>query len=223
MKIYLKYNEIEKTIPNGTYQDACDLLELMDRINPEEYDLQLEDDDLSWLQLFMVDGNIMVASAKRVDNDQLQQKFSAENYSATRVRDLLVEDFFNGERDFPYVEWNANNVDYLPINTSSGVGLNNTQEAVKAAKGGCYVATAVYGSYDCPQVWTLRRFRDNTLATTWYGRAFIRTYYAISPTIVKWFGNTNWFKGFWKGKLDQMVAALNAKGVEDTPYKDRNW
>ena len=32
--------------------------------------------------------------------------------------------------------------------------------------GGCYVATCVYGSYDCPQVWTLRRFRDNTLAET---------------------------------------------------------
>ena len=54
---------------------------------------------------------------------------------------------------------------------------------------GCYVATAVYGSYDCPQVWTLRRFRDYTLAETWYGRAFIRAYYAVSPTLVKWFGS----------------------------------
>lgn len=89
--------------------------------------------------------------------------------------------------------------------------------------GGCYVATAVYGSYDCPQVWTLRRFRDYTLAETWYGRAFIRTYYAISPTLVKWFGHTEWFKKMWKGKLDRMVANLNAEGVEDTPYEDKNW
>lgn len=88
---------------------------------------------------------------------------------------------------------------------------------------GCYVATAVYGSYDCPQVWTLRRFRDDTLAETWYGRAFIRTYYAISPTLVKWFGHTDWFKKMWKGKLDRMVANLKANGVEDTPYKDRQW
>ena len=88
---------------------------------------------------------------------------------------------------------------------------------------GCYVATAVYGSYDCPQVWTLRRFRDYTLAETWYGRAFIRTYYAISPILVKWFGHTEWFKKMWKGKLDRMVANLNVKGVEDTPYEDRNW
>lgn len=92
-----------------------------------------------------------------------------------------------------------------------------------SGSGGCYVATAVYGSYDCPQVWTLRRFRDYTLAETWYGRAFIRTYYVISPTLVKWFGHTDWFKKMWKGKLDRMVANLNAEGVEDTPYKDRNW
>ena len=89
--------------------------------------------------------------------------------------------------------------------------------------GGCYVATAVYGSYDCPQVWILRRFRDHTLAETWYGRAFIRTYYAISPTLVKWFGHTEWFKKMWKGKLDRMVANLKADGVEDTPYEDKVW
>ena len=54
-------------------------------------------------------------------------------------------------------------------------------ERPNTTNNGCYVATAVYGSYDCPQVWTLRRYRDYTLAETWYGRAFIRTYYAISP------------------------------------------
>ena len=89
--------------------------------------------------------------------------------------------------------------------------------------GGCYVATAVYGSYDCPQVWTLRRYRDYTLAETWYGRAFIRTYYAVSPTLVRFFGETDWFKNLWKPKLDRIVRHLNAKGVSDTPYQDRNW
>ena len=88
---------------------------------------------------------------------------------------------------------------------------------------GCYVATCVYGSYDCPQVWTLRRFRDHTLAATAPGRAFIRTYYAISPTIVKWFGKTKWFKKMWQGVLDGMVQRLNRSGVEDTPYNDKEW
>lgn len=87
----------------------------------------------------------------------------------------------------------------------------------------CYVATCVYGSYDCPQVWTLRRFRDYTLAENWFGRAFIRVYYAVSPTLVKWFGKTRWFKGMWKGVLDGMVSRLQAKGVESTPYEDKIW
>lgn len=90
-------------------------------------------------------------------------------------------------------------------------------------KAGCYVATAVYGSYNCPEVWTLRRFRDYTLAETWHGRAFIRTYYAVSPTLVKWFGHAAWFKKMWKGTLDRMVAKLNAEGIANTPYEDRVW
>ena len=119
----------------------------------------------------------------------------------------------------PYIEittthfssFTVSNVDEIP-----GDGGNT-------GGGGCYVATCVYGSYDCPEVWTLRRFRDETLAKTWYGRAFIHTYYAISPTIVKWFGDTNWFKNMWRGTLDKMVANLNAQGVPNTAYDDIDW
>lgn len=96
-------------------------------------------------------------------------------------------------------------------------------ERPQQTSNGCYVATAVYGSYDCPEVWTLRRYRDYTLAETWHGRAFIKTYYAISPTLVKWFGKTTWFKKMWQGKLDRMVSKLQANGVESTPYEDKNW
>ena len=106
-----------------------------------------------------------------------------------------------------------------PNNDEAKQYLNKNQ----SASGGCYVATAIYGSYDCPQVWTLRRYRDYTLAETWYGRTFIDTYYAISPTLVKWFGETEWFRNMWKPKLDRMVKSLNEKGVADTPYQDRNW
>lgn len=111
--------------------------------------------------------------------------------------------------------------EYEPYEAPSATPVNHYSS--NSSSGGCYVATAVYGSYDCPEVWTLRRFRDNTLANTWYGRAFIRTYYAISPTLVKWFGHTTWFKNMWRGKLDKMVNSLQKKGVESTPYQDRNW
>lgn len=89
--------------------------------------------------------------------------------------------------------------------------------------GGCYVATCVYGSYDCPEVWTLRRYRDYDLASSWYGRLFIKTYYAVSPTIVKYFGEKKWFKKIWKNKLDSMVEKLQKEGYKNTPYNDIDW
>ena len=121
-------------------------------------------------------------------------------------------------QDGTLATYTKNNIKSFPATQNYTAQNSSTQNN---SSGGCYIATSVYGSYDCPQVWTLRRFRDFTLAETWYGRAFIRTYYAISPTLVKWFGHTEWFKRMWKGKLDRMVANLNAEGVEDTPYEDK--
>ena len=86
--------------------------------------------------------------------------------------------------------------------------------------GGCYIATAVYGSYDCPEVWTLRRFRDYKLAKSYYGRLFIKVYYAISPKLVRVFGTTKAFNCFWRKRLDRIVLTLKAEGIDDSPYRD---
>ena len=100
---------------------------------------------------------------------------------------------------------------------------DNAPDTPSNQGGGCYVATAVYGSYDCPEVWTLRRFRDNVLAKTWYGRLFIRFYYAVSPTAVKLFGNAQWFQDFFRARLDTLVSGLQDDGFESTPYEDTVW
>ena len=86
---------------------------------------------------------------------------------------------------------------------------------------GCYVATCVYGSYDCPQVWMLRRYRDNYLDNRALGRLFIKVYYAISPTLVKIFGQQKWFRGLVKFFLDKKLKTLKNKGYQDTPYNDK--
>lgn len=88
-------------------------------------------------------------------------------------------------------------------------------------KKGCYIATAVYGSYDCPEVWVLRRFRDNTLDRNWYGRLFIKCYYAVSPIMVKLFGQKRWFNQLFRNQLNKIVNDLKEKGYIDTPYKDK--
>lgn len=102
----------------------------------------------------------------------------------------------------------------VPTAASTGTGEQ---------KQGCYVATCVYGSYDCPEVWTLRRYRDGVLGRTWYGRKFIRLYYAISPTAVRLFGKTRWFHKLFRRRLDRMVKRLNGKGFDNTPYQDKKW
>lgn len=86
---------------------------------------------------------------------------------------------------------------------------------------GCYIATCVYGSYDCPPVWTLRRYRDQKLAATWYGRVFIQFYYAVSPTLVKYIGQVRFVRAVWKKVLDKMVAKLKTEGYENSPYYDQ--
>lgn len=88
------------------------------------------------------------------------------------------------------------------------------------SSGKCYIATAVYGSYDCPQVWVLRRFRDSTLLRTWHGRIFVKIYYTISPKLIRLFGSHAWFNTFWRSHLDKMVERLRNKGVADSKYDD---
>ena len=88
---------------------------------------------------------------------------------------------------------------------------------------GCYIATCVYGSYDCPEVWTLRRFRDKNLGATIFGRAFIKVYYAVSPSVVKLFGGNRTFKSVWKFALDALIYELQKQGIESTPYQDIDW
>ena len=92
--------------------------------------------------------------------------------------------------------------------------LRNNERRMKEGSGqnneGCYIATCVYGSYDCPQVLTLRRFRDNTLKKHLVGRAFIKVYYILSPKLVKTFGQTQPFKHFFRRVLDRIIGKIKA-------------
>lgn len=134
-------------------------------------------------------------------------------WNCISLEDVIIPD------SVEYISKNA--FDGCPLNPDALVKVSSLIKQSKESQGGCYIATAVYGSYDCPQVWTLRRYRDYRLDATWYGRLFIMFYYAVSPTLVKWFGHTEWFKKMWKGKLDRMVEKLQREGYENTPYNDK--
>ena len=119
------------------------------------------------------------------------------------------------------IKWHKRLIEKCGLNEGNQITIRNYSSKIKkynrtytasSEAEGCSIATCVYGSYDCPQVRVLRKYRDSELAGNRYGRAFIKIYYAISPALVKWFGRTTWFKKFWKCKLDKMVAKLYIKG-----------
>ena len=91
--------------------------------------------------------------------------------------------------------------------TSKIQGTQNTQKQ----GGACYIATAVYGSYDHPQTMVLRQYRDTVLAKSMLGRAFTKTYYTISPHLVKAFGSYPAFNSFWRKRLDAMIEWIHVK------------
>lgn len=74
--------------------------------------------------------------------------------------------------------------------------------------GGCYIATAVYGSYDTPQVLILRGFRDERLARSAPGRTFIRAYYAVSPAMAKYFERAAPLNRIARTALDAVVRRI---------------
>ena len=96
--------------------------------------------------------------------------------------------------------------------------FNQTQNIKKKR---CYIATLVYGSYNCPEVWVLRRYRDFYLDKKFFGKLFIKFYYKVSPILIKKYGNNKKFNNFWRKKLDKKIEKLKEQGYLDKPYDDK--
>lgn len=172
----------------------------------------LDNDYRGWILCYAHDSSVATK-----DNEAIDVSISANN----QIHIDLIFD--------PLVKANTNDeiiADIKALAVKNGLITNDTEirpgsiEARKVKDGGCYIATAVYGSYDCPQVWVLRRFRDFSLAQSRPGRAFIKAYYTVSPSLVKSFGRYKWFQNFWRKRLDKLVDKLKARGYEDTNYYD---
>jgi hypothetical protein len=66
----------------------------------------------------------------------------------------------------------------------SAQNSSNDCVSTNPSKGSCYIATAIYGDYDAPQVLIFRNFRDTFLLKTRIGIGFVKLYYRYSPYLV---------------------------------------
>jgi hypothetical protein len=75
----------------------------------------------------------------------------------------------------------------------------------------CYIATAVYGDIEAPEVCRLRRFRDEKLNTTRLGRRLCVFYYKVSPKLALRLSPSGPFSRFVRRVLDIFVRRLNKR------------
>ncbi len=76
---------------------------------------------------------------------------------------------------------------------------------VHTGSGGCFIATAAYGTPFAKEISILRKFRDQKLLTNKPGRAFVRFYYRHSPTIANFIRNKPKLRALTRGLLKPVV------------------
>lgn len=82
----------------------------------------------------------------------------------------------------------------VPKQFPSATTVSSISSSNSGSKGGCFIATAVYGSYSAPEVLLLRSFRDRVLLSSNHGKLFVRLYYRLSPFMAKIIGSNGFLK-----------------------------
>ncbi len=91
--------------------------------------------------------------------------------------------------------------------------------ALPNSGGGCFVATAAYGSYSAPEVVVLRSFRDACLMTSAPGRLFVKWYYTYGPYAAALLNNHPAFKPAVRAALLPLVGAAFFLTQTSTAFK----
>jgi len=87
-------------------------------------------------------------------------------------------------------------------------GGSGSATSTDSKGGGCFIATAAYGSYLHPQVQLLRNFRDDCLLTNAPGRAFVAFYYRYSPPLADLIASHPLLRGISRLFLTPIVVAV---------------
>jgi tetratricopeptide (TPR) repeat protein len=103
------------------------------------------------------------------------------------------------------------------------LAMINEEEPARNS-GGCFVATAVYGSPMAPEVVTFRRFRDGVLLVSRPGTALVAFYYFVSPPLALIISKVPLLRIITREFLLEPILRL-LKGIENespSEWEERN-
>jgi hypothetical protein len=90
----------------------------------------------------------------------------------------------------------------------SGQDVRFDEIGFNAPKGGCFIATAAYGTDTARQLDTLRAFRDRVLLKDPLGSKFVSLYYKTSPPIANFIAEHSVLRTVVREALIDPVVSL---------------
>lgn len=90
----------------------------------------------------------------------------------------------------------------------SAVAPDVTQIGVVGGEKRCFIATAVYGSENAPDVLILRRFRDDILLSSMFGRFLINIYYRLSPPVARLLSSNSFLRRVVRKAVVHPIAKM---------------
>ena len=90
----------------------------------------------------------------------------------------------------------------------SGGTVGTASTSSSKSGGGCFIATAAFGSYLDPHVMVLRHFRDDVLLQSELGSAFVTFYYTHSPPIADFIAQHDTLRMLMRFALTPLIFAV---------------
>jgi len=96
----------------------------------------------------------------------------------------------------------------VTVTTTDTDGSTTSPSSSGRDGGGCFIATAAYGSYLNPHVMVLRKIRDRYLLTNSIGKSLVKFYYRTSPPFARYISKHEALKVTTRLLLTPLVYAL---------------